>query len=255
MEYDKKILSANINFLLKEKDKRAIDLDEAIHKSAGYSAKIFGDDNPTNPSIDTVVDAAIFLGTSITSLLFSNFASMSPSEKFVSSFVSKLTNQTASGELSWDQQSKQEIENTPIDALTKTVYHPLLTAEIVGNELKTAYYSLFEPGVRYALNSNVYIMKLTEYTSFYLSRITYADEDDIPFGGDPNIYELYLVNGNTASPICSSCMKGNELFAQQLKELYSLVSETFTHVKLSEATKSILNSFISGKKIEDDIPF
>lgn len=265
MEYDKKILSTNINFLLKEKGRKAIDLDDAIHKSAGYTAKIFGDDNPTNPSIDTVVYAADFLDVSVTTLLFSKMDTMSASELYVSSFLARLEAHTASSKLTWLQESKASLESLAFDEQFECVDHPLMAGRVEteytakdpsGKVYNTIIYyrSLFEQGHCYVLSGNCFHARLNNNSTVYLSKVRIAGE-----AGTEDEFELYLLpDHKSALPICRSLLDGNRLFEKDLRELYSLVAETMSHVRLNANARSILDSFMSEKSLDIDkdvIPF
>jgi len=267
MSYDKARLAANIRFKLKALGKKYSDLDDAIGKSTGYTAKIFSEENSSNPSIETVESIANYLGTTVMSLIYSYYDTMTSSELYLDNFIAKLLLRTLEGELDWERQTALQVEAScrkdvsPFYASIEIerIYHsgdPLET-----DDYECLYYkSLAFPDAKLSFKGDIYSLTLKYPVSkLFLFKINYSEElvsipvEDISSSyGVPDWYEMVMfVTGKKPTLLTCTGTGRQSPLNDRVKELYDCVTDFTMNTRVTPDIKSIIDEFLNQSPLED----
>lgn len=244
--FDKKRCLANIYFLAKEKNIKIGDLETAAGVSTGYLSRINKEDNETNPSVELLIAVASELGVSLDALINYEFDKQTSTEIYLLKFVEKLTQDTLNADYPWEKESKAtfaELENNH----NNYVQHPLFLGFDPYDEQATNihYNSHFGNG-EIVIGGDCFNAEMPDGTRIYLMRVT---RRPIEVSG----FELYLVQGNVTTPLCTDTMPGG--FAEALTNLYAAAVESCKHIKLDTKVRGIIDAFMEGKSYTGDLPF
>ena len=104
-EFNKMLCLSNIYHLAKSKNIKIGDLESAAGVSAGYISRLNKADTKTSPSIEMLAVVADMLGVSLDALLYHDYESLTPTEKYVVDFLEKLRSKTHSNEEIWRRET------------------------------------------------------------------------------------------------------------------------------------------------------
>ena len=246
--YDKNRFSANVKYLLKEQGIKSTDLDISIGKSSGYTYKTLSDASSSAPSIEVVAAMAEKLNTTVTTLLEANLESLTKMERYILSFITKLTYKTTEGTLMWKAEENtspetQQISTDPFE--DDRPVNPLFVllpsnpyAE--GRIPKCRYYSRFQSSTNYVPDGCFFSVELSEGKEICITRL--IEEGATVF--DDFVYELYIICGLQVETVCSSALGNNLSFKKPLQELYGLACDAMLHFRLEPDAKKAIDSFM-----------
>ena len=123
-EFNKSLLIDNIEYLLKERNKRVGELEAEIGVSAGYISRI-SKEGGSKPGVDFIGKVAEALNVSIDTLLTVPLTDITPTEKYLITFFEKLKRDTASDTLAWEKESAKLLNNLEPDPEDGSIPHPL----------------------------------------------------------------------------------------------------------------------------------
>lgn len=267
MSYDKARLAANIRFKLKALGKKYSDLDDAIGKSTGYTAKIFSEENSSNPSIETVEKIAEFLETSVMSLIYSYYDTMTASELYLDTFIAKLLQRTLDGELDWSRKTASQVgddcrkEASPFFASLgiERIYNSSDPYEY--DECECLYYrSLAFPDSKLDFKGDVYSLTLKYPVSkLLLFKTNYSEElgpipaEAISASYDvPDWYEMVMfVNGKEPTLLTCTGTRRQSPLNDRVKELYDCITDFTMNTRVTPDIKSIIDEFLNPSSSED----
>ena len=89
VEFNKQLMLDNISFMLKEFGKKIGELEAEAGVSPGYISRTSKDDK-AKPGIDFIVKVAEALNTSVDTLLNIDLSGLTPTERYLISFLEKL---------------------------------------------------------------------------------------------------------------------------------------------------------------------
>ena len=247
--YDKNRFASNVKHLLKEQGIKSTDLDACIGKSSGYTYKTLSEASSTAPSIEVVAAMAEKLKTTVTTLLEANFESLTGTERYIHSFISKLTRKTTEGTLVWKAEENtspetQQIYSDPFedDRPVTPLFEILLPINPYDEGARPTfrYCSRFQHAVNYIPVGCFFGAELSRGKQIYITKLM-EEEAMVP---DEYVYELYIINGYQVETVCSSALGDNHTFKKPLQELYGLICEAMLHFRLEPEAKRAIDSFM-----------
>ena len=124
-EFDKELVFNNIEYLIKESNKKIGEVEKEAGVSTGYISRCSKEDGP-KPSIDFIVSVAAQLDVTVDALLNDKFGDMNPTEAYVYKFIQKLIRDTQEDKLEWIKESAEHL-NRMEDNEEGKCEHPLLS--------------------------------------------------------------------------------------------------------------------------------
>ena len=112
--FNKQLLFENIGFLVRERGLKIGELETAAGVSPGYISRTSKDGGPT-PGIEFVVRVASELKVSIDTLISTNLADITPTERYLIGFLDKLVSKTGDHQMIWcsvtEKKWREEADN------------------------------------------------------------------------------------------------------------------------------------------------
>ena len=255
--FDKRLCIANIYQLAKERGMKLGDLEKNAGVSAGYLSRLNKEDSTATPSIDFVASVAKALGVTVDAIINNDYATPTPTEKFLLGFVDRLLSQTIADELDWKKETVKQLWEIGCDE-DGIANHPLFSMDFGGYEPHPVYNSRFNS--TYTIAGDCFRLSLpgVESTSIYLMCAGEPNEECLPFEVDD--YELYMVKKWNVQPLCHALPVGSP-FYEALSSLYAAVTESSKHPKLDADVMSAINAFMRGPvfaktdEFDGDLPF
>lgn len=243
-EFDKKIMFDNISFILKEIGKKIGELEAEAGVSAGYISRSSKDSN-AKPGIDFVVNVANALGTSVDTLIRCKLSELTPTERYMVSFIDKLKKDTVLGTIEWGEDAKKEMCNIHPFGIT----HPLFKYK--------AGRVLFESkifGENTLIRQDCFHLRLKNNTTLYLMSIKNClDENWEEYG-----IEMWIHKPEQKAQFLCGGVE-DTFFYFKLNDIYAAIKENLKHPKINADYKYIIDSFMENDMeddpIEGDLPF
>lgn len=257
MGFDKKRCMSAIYAIAKEKGVKIGELEKEAGVSTGYLSKLNKGENTSSPSIELLVAVARVLGVTIDMLIYSEYDGLSANEKYVLKFLDKLVDDTLSGELQWEKETKKQLLNVDCgyDGGEAYAAHPLFDVKEVPIEegryrLEPCYCSSFFPdgetkiagdGFRAGLGfsrADIYIMKVDN------------EESNMEIGYDQ--FEIYLLKDGNIRPLCCNEFVCNEI-ARQIQNLYKVIVDADSNLGINDEVKGIIDLYMMDG--DENLPF
>lgn len=257
-EFNKKILFDNIAFRMKELGKKVGELESEAGVSPGYISRTSKEGN-TKPGIDFIMKVATALNVSIDTLLRVDMSSQTPTEKYLISFLEKLTKDTVDDKLDWHRESAEYLNRRLELDMNGYCDHPLFSYE-----------SFLEPGesdypdsverivftsqsfdVHTFIEGDCFNLRMKNGTILYIMNICKS----VYRNGDPDAHakEIWMCPKTGENQfICST--KDAEIIAVMVDGLYSVITENARHPKVNKYIKGIIDAFMNDD-LEDDEDF
>ena len=262
-EFNKTLMFENINHLLKESGKKIGELENECGVSAGYISRTSKEGN-AKPGIDFIFNVAQALKVSMDTLLKEHLNDLTPTEKYLISFIEKLYSDTLADKLDWESESADYLNNLEPD-FNGNVGHPLYDVKTFYEESECEYPEevtkpIFESrsfGYNTYVNGTCYYIKLKNNSTLYLMNIS----KNIYHGNDEDISAkemwLYAPREGRAQYLCND--KGDSIITDLLNNLYEVVEQRQKHPKIKKSFKTIIDAFMEDDFEDDEfdetIPF
>lgn len=239
-EFDKKRLLNNISYLIKEQNIKTGEFEKAVGVSPGYISRSLKDEL-SKPGIDFVVNAANYLNVSIDALFDVDLWSLTSTERYLISFIDKLSKDTNEDKLLW---VKETIQDLKIDPYCVDI-HPLFART---NNRNGSYYSDNSEltfvsdtfGYDTLIAGDCYHLELPKNNICYLMNVSngYAlfEED--------HTLELWLHDANGKNAFL--CSDKNTSFTKNIRHLYQNIIENNKHIKVDKEVKTIIDDFMNN---------
>lgn len=244
--FDKAICVSNIYFLAKQKEMKIGDLESECGVSTGYISRLNKEDSKTVPGLEFLLAVAEKLGVSLKSLVSFKFSELTPNEVKVKRFIEKLTFQTQSFAIHWEQENDEDIRNVAEVGCDEYATHPLMIVYYSDKDEYThvRFNSYFHKGSIVDV-VDLYYVDLDASTRIYLAITIYGPEEN-----DSSL-ELYMRSNHTINPLCFIDKRHN-LFFETMKTLHSAVADSASHIHLSSTTEFTIDMYLGDIT---DIPF
>ncbi len=259
-EFNKQLFLDNISFLLKESDKKIGELETEAGVSPGYISRISKEGN-SKPGIEFIMKVADSLNISMDTLLKLALTEMTPTERYLVSFLEKIEKDTMEDKLDWSRESADQLNQTESD-INGNTDHPLLSYQTFYEEGETEYPDQVSRVVFVSKNFNCrtfikgdcFNLRLKNGSLLYLMNISKS----VHRVNDPDAYakEIWMYTPSTgANYICSN--RDNSELAKLVDNLYSTVNEQMKHPRLKQELQYVIDAFMKDDLNDDEetLPF
>ncbi len=245
MEFKKDTLFGNIIFLLKEQGKRIGEFEADTGVSPGYISRASKEGN-AKPGIDFIMKAAEILNVSLDTLLGTDISELTPTEKYLVSFLKKLENDTNNDKLDWQVETADYLNHELDTDMDGDCCHPLFELERDKSGYLTEVRNLIFSSRSYGNSTHIagkcFNHKLKD-SSIYIMYIT--TNDAISKKQDEHSIEIWICKNRGANRfLCST--KETPVISGIIENLYSAISEDTRHPKIPKDIKAIIDSFMKG---------
>lgn len=255
-EFNKKLMLDNISFLLKEFGKKIGELETDAGVSPGYISRISKESN-TKPGIEFIMKVADSLNTSMNALLNVDLAEMTPTERYLLSFLEKLNKDTLDDKLDWNRESADKLNRAEID-INGNPDHPLLSYETFYEESECEYPNEVSRVVfvsntfdcRTYINGDCFNLRLKNRSILYLMNISKS----VHKVNDPDAFatEIWMYKpGTGANFLCSN--RDTSPLAVLADNLYTTISERIKRPRIKQELKRVIDAFMNDDVSDDDV--
>lgn len=263
-EFNPKTLFDNIDFLIKNQNRKIGEVENEAGVSAGYISRT-SKDGGSRPGIDFIMKIAHVLHVSIDTLLKVDISSLTPTERYLISFLEKLEQDTTHDLLDWDRLTAESLNNMDTDQNGNTE-HPLFNLHTFyergeseyPDEVTRVVFVSNSFGVHTAINDDCFELKLKNGAYLHLMNISKS----VYRTNDPDAFAIEVwmsMPGQAPQYLCSD--HGHSKLADFIDNLYAAVVENTKHPKVKQEFRYIIDSFMKGDnkddppKFGDEIPF
>lgn len=254
VEFNKQLMLDNISFMLKEFGKKIGELEAEAGVSPGYISRTSKDDK-AKPGIDFIVKVAEALNTSVDTLLNIDLAGLTPTERYLISFIEKLKRDTANDKLEWLRHSADSLNRMETD-YNGCVEHPLFSYEKFleqgegdyPDEVERVVFTSHSYDVHTYISGDCFSLRLKNGAILYLMDISKS----VFHANDSDAYarEIWMFKPRVGVQfMCSN--RDNSSLAALVDDLYAVVKEFSKHPKIKRGLQDAIDAFMRDD-LEDD---
>ncbi len=253
--FDKALCFSNIRYLMKDSDVKIGQIEREAGFRLGYLARLEKPDNTTEPSIEFIATAAKMLKVSIDTLISVNLSEMTPTEKYIQSFLDKVKADTLADKLDWEVEKSDDLNGMESDQ-DGYVEHPLFDYETFYEESECGYPNqvtriIFKSnsfGTNTIISGKCFNLRLKNGVYLYLMNI----QKNIYTSGDTNTMakEIWMYTPDLGSQLLVT-NKQKSLLNPMVDVLYQTVNERMKHPKLKREVQNAIEAFMNDD-LEDD---
>ncbi len=263
-QFNPKILFDNIDFLIRNENRKIGEVESEAGVSAGYISRT-SKDGGSKPGIDFIMNVAEVLHVSIDTLLKVNITSLTPTERYLISFLEKLERDTTHDLLAWERLSAETLNSMDTDQ-NGNANHPLFEFrrfnECGENEYLTEVSRVVFVSKTFDVHTSIHgdCFELRMKNGAYLHIMNISKS--VYRVNDPDVFakEIWMsMPGQAPQYLCSD--RGDSKLAGFINNLYAAVAENTKHPKVKQEFKYIIDSFMKDENDDDpptgydDIPF
>lgn len=253
-EFNKKLMLDNIAVLLSESGIKVGELENEAGVSAGYISRLTKD-GAGKPGIEFIMNAAEALKVSIDTLLYIDLAGLTPTERYLISFLEKLKRDTAEDKLEWIRSSADSLNRMECD-INGYVEHPLFSYETFmeesegdyPNEVSRVVFTSHAFDVHTYIIGDCFSLRLKNGAMLYLMDISKS----VHRVNDHNAYakEVWMYKPQVGGQyMCSN--RDNTPLSALVDDLYAVVKEFSKHPKIKKGLQEAIDAFMRDD-LEDD---
>ncbi len=254
---NQQLLFKNIEFLIKEQNKKVGEVETEAGVSAGYISRATRGGG-SKPGIDFVVNVAHILQVGVDTLLNVDMADLTPTEKYLLSFLEKLKNDTNQDLLDWERETSESLNNLEADQYGNTG-HPLFNERTFYEETDAEYpnqvtrvvFASHTFDVHTAIHGDCFTLKMKNQSHLYvmnISKSVYRMRDDDAFAK-----EIWMcTEGNSPQFLCSNY--NDSQLSTAVDTLYAAILENTKHPKVKQSVKYIIDAYMKGDNEDDPKP-
>ena len=260
--FNKSICFSNIRELLKDNpDVKIGQIEKEAGIRLGYMSRLEKGDNTAEPSVEFIVTAAKLLNVSVDTLITMDLANLTPTEKYLVSFIEKLKSDTIQDKINWSIETPFELSRCGVDC-NGECDHPLFSVETFYRESECEYpdevtetvYVSKTFGPNTSINGDCYNLRLKNGSIFYLMDLV----KDVHRVGDKSAYvkEAIMYVPYKKTQVLATT-KDEYPIGQLLEELFLAVKERMKHPQVSNDVMTAIDAFMKDD-LEDDpeeLPF
>lgn len=253
-EFNKKLMLDNIAVLLSESGIKVGELENEAGVSAGYISRLTKD-GAGKPGIEFIMNAAEALKVSIDTLLYIDLAGLTPTERYLISFLEKLKKDTAEDKLEWIRYSADSL-NRMEPNYDSSVDHPLFSYETFmeagegdyPDEVSRVVFTSHTFDVHTYITGDCFSLRLKNGAMLYLMDISKS----VHRVNDPNAFakEVWMYKPQVGGQyMCSN--RDNSPLSALVDDLYAVVKEFSKHPKIMKGLQEAIDAFMRDD-LEDD---
>lgn len=259
-EFNKQLLFENISFLVRERGLKIGELETAAGVSPGYISRASKEGGST-PGIEFISGVANELKVSIDTLLSAHIAELTPTERYIISFLEKLERDTNADKLDWHRESADSLSRIEAD-INGNANHPLFKYETFYEQTECEYpkemsecrFVSHSFDVHTVAHGDCFNLRLKNGAFLYLmdiSKSVYRMDDSLAFAKEVWMYQPYC----GSQYLC--CNRDNAPIGQLVESLFAAVGENSKHPKIDPNMQYVINAFMEDdiSDDEDQLPF
>ena len=222
--------------------------------SPGYISRA-SKEGGTKPGIEFIMNIAEVLHVSVDTLLKVDISSLTPTERYLVSFLEKMNTDTIDDKRDWERESADSLNSQECDE-DGYVEHPLFSyqtfyepdEEGVSEEISRVVFVSHSFDCHTAIENDCYNIRLKNGAKLYLMNISKS----VYRTSDPNAFakEIWMCVPSSMPQFLCSNRDASEL-ACLVDTLYASVCENAKHPKVKKDIKYIIDAFMQDD-IEDD---
>ena len=257
-KFNKQVLFDNIAFLVKERGLKIGELETGAGVSPGYISRASKEGGPT-PGIEFIANIARELQVSIDTLISAHMAEMTPTERYIISFLEKDTN---ADKLDWSRESADSLNRTETDC-NGIAQHPLFSYKTFyeqtdgeyPDEVSDCRFISHAFDVHTAIAGDCFNLRMKNGTLLFLMNISKS----VHRVNDADAYtkEVWLfAPGSGSQYLC--CARDIAPIGSLVDSLYAAVCENSRHPKIKSNFQYAINAFMQDDISDDDdgeLPF
>ncbi|MGO5072026.1 hypothetical protein [Roseburia faecis] len=258
--FDKRICFSNIRFLLAENpDIKVGQIEREANVRLGYTARLEKPDNTAEPSVEFIVSAAKLLGVSLDSLLNVDMQELTPTEKYLATFVEKLKKDTLEDKLEWNVEYENQLNHPECD-INGNPNHNILNLETFMEEGETGYpeevtrttFNSHSFGPNTWFDGDSFNLRMKNGSFLYILSIEKSLHDTRDLSAF--VKEIWMYSPGSGLQFLMASNDGTPL-ACLVEPLYNVVKTQSRHPKLKKGVKSVIEAFMNDDLEDDPDPF
>lgn len=257
--FNKQRMFDNIAFMVKELGMKIGELETSAGVSAGYISRASKEGGST-PGVEFVTNVAKALKVSVDTLISANMAELTPTEKYIISFLEKLERDTNADKLDWGRESAESLNRMGTD-INGNPDHPLFSYETFYEQTDGEYpeemtecrFISHSFDVHTMAHGDCFHLRMKNGAMLYvmnISKSVYRTNDTGAFAK-----EVWMYSQGTSQYFCSN--RDVPPIGTLVESLYSAISENSKHPKIKSGIQYVIDAFMQDD-IEDDgdnLPF
>ena len=251
--FNKTILFQNIRELLKTSDVKLGQIEREAGCQPGYMSRLEKAENTTDPTVEFLVTASEMLGVSADILMNVVLSELTPTEKYLISFLEKLVKDTVADKLVWNTETEDFLNFQEPD-INGYVEHPLFNVTELEEfssdgsfrDITDVVFNSKAYGIHTVINGDCYNLRMKNGVYLYIMNVCGRGAGSRA----PFIVEIWMYRPQSpASFLCDN--SGNGIISKCVADLYSVVSKNVKHPKVSKDLKYIIDAFMADD-LDDD---
>jgi transcriptional regulator with XRE-family HTH domain len=260
LEFNKQLLFENIAFFVRERGLKIGELETAAGVSPGYISRASKESGST-PGIEFIVGVSNELKVSIDTLISAHMSEMTPTERYIVSFLEKLERDTNADKLDWHRESATSLNRVETDQ-NGIANHPLFSYETFyeqtdgeyPQEMSECRFISHSFDVHTAAHGDCFNLRLKNGALLYLMDISKS----VYRTSDPQAYakEVWLYQDCGGSQyLC--CNRDIAPIGQLVESLFASVIENSKHPKINSKLQYVIDAFMKDDLSDDEdlLPF
>lgn len=248
MDALKKIILANVFYLINKLGLKIGDVEERAGVSTGYLSRLNKDDNSTKLGLDLVSSLSTVLGLPMDLLCHVDLTGLTPNEAKAVMFIGKLMTETISNDRNWIRVTRKDMAELETYKDGSTA-NPLVR----GDGVHLWYDSKFAEVQGTEVAGDVYHSEIGNDNFIYIAPVHYPDSTETN-------YELYLCHSVQEEyeswwnlyPVCASDPKEDSEVGSSLKKLYAAINETNRRIQFDDYVKNTIDAFLNPPAPQPD---
>lgn len=259
-KFDKYRTFSNIRELLKNSDVKIGQIEKEAGCQPGYMSRLDKPNSTSEPSVEFLITAARMLNISLDVLISKDLVALTPTEKYLVSFIEKLQRDTIVDKLEWRKENAEYLNHLDCD-MNGYVDHPLFAHHEFYEEGECEYPELVSRitmssesfGYATYINGDCYNLRLKDNAILYLMDISKT----VHTVGDPEAFaeEIWLYKPGVGSNFLASSKSIQ--CGDLVHILFDTVRESMRHPQIKKDIKSVLDAFMNDDfgSDDDEMPF
>ena len=256
VDFNKQVLFDNISFLVKERGLKIGELEAAAGVSPGYISRASKEGGST-PGFDFIFNVARVLKVSIDTLAFAHMSEMTPTERYIISFLEKLERDTNGDKLEWNCESAGTLNRIGTD-INGEPEHSLFSYETFYEQTDGEYPDQLTEcrfisrsfDVHTIIHGPCFNLRLKNGVRLYIMDI----EKSVHPSRDPSALakEVWLYDSSKGSQyLC--CNRDKAPIGNLVESLYTAIDENCKHPKIKSDFQYVINAFMKDDLSDDQI--
>lgn len=256
--FDKYLLFQNIRELMKGTEIKLGQIEKEAGCQPGYMSRLDKTENASDPTAEFIITAAQILKVSVDVLLNVRITELTPSERYIISFLEKLVRDTVADKLTWIRETEYDLNHVPVDGDGYAQHYLFVNRPTMEIDQTSGYPDetphVFFPSRTYGDDTFVaedcFNIRLKNGTVLYVMSIMKSDA--FPIGDEDHAKEIWMTQpGHTATCLCSTT--DHKIIGDLINSLYVAISQNIKHPKVAKNYQYIINSFMNDDLSDDPI--